>query len=39
MGLSNYSGDREGESTAAVSEATGIGLKRGPLGRKRRNRV
>lgn len=39
MGLSNYSGDREGESAAAVSEATDIGLKRGPLGRRRRNHV
>lgn len=30
-GLSNYSGDRDGESAAAVSEAAGIGLKIGPL--------
>lgn len=38
-GLSNYSGDREGESAVAVSEAAGIGLKIGPLWRKRRNHV
>lgn len=39
MGLSNYSGDRDGELAAAVLEVAGIRLKIGPLWRKRRNHV